>query len=286
MPELVYLNGRLLPPEEAFIPIDDRGFLFGDAVYEAMRSYDGRIWALGRHMRRLARSLAAIEMDNVDVRRIGAAVEQTYHANQIRDALIYLQVTRGVARRAHAFPRDLEPTVLVTVRDITPMVSAVDPNGMPAVTAPDLRWRRCDIKSTNLLPNVLAKTQADERGGYEAILVDPEGYVTEGASTGLFWVRGGRLFTTPAGPEILPSITREFVIEIARDGGIPLLIERMSIEEFRASDEIFLASTTPEVCPITTLDGAPVGTGRAGPITVKLRTAFIARVEAKDDAPR
>lgn len=286
MPELVYLNGRLLPPDQAFVSIDDRGFLFGDAVYEALRSYEGRVWALARHMRRLARSLTAIEMANVDVDRVGVAIQQTYEANQIPNALIYVQVTRGVARRSHAFPRDLEPTVLVTVRDISPILAGFDQTGMAAVTAPDLRWRRCDIKSTNLLPNVLAKTHAHDRGGYEAILVDADGYVTEGSSTSVFWVRNRRLFTSPAGPEILPSITREFVVEIARDGGIPVLVEQTPVEQFRESDEVFLASTTPEICPIISLDGTPVGSGRAGPVTLRLAEALRACIAAGDDAPR
>jgi D-alanine transaminase len=286
MPELVYLNGKLLPPSEAMIPIDDRGFLFGDAVYEAMRSYDGRIWALDRHMRRLARSLAGIEMDHVDVDRVKAAVEETNRSNDVPNAIIYVEVTRGVARRAHRFPRGLEPTVLVTVRDITPSVESVDPDGMTAVTAPDLRWRRCDIKSVNLLPNIIAKTSANERGAYEAILVDAEGCVTEGSSTSVFWAEDRRLLTTPAGPEILPSITREFVIEIALDERIPLLVERTPVDRFRRASEIFLASTTPEVCPITLLDGDPVGSGRAGHVTRRIREVFRRRIEAGNDAPR
>ncbi len=286
MSELVYLNGKLLPLSEALVPVDDRGFLFGDAVYETMRSYGGRIWALERHLRRLLRSLAAIEMAGVDVDKVRAAIVEAVRANDIPDAIIYLQITRGVARRAHAFPRGIEPTVLVTVRDITASVRSIDPNGMTAVTAPDLRWRRCDVKSTNLLPNVLAKTRAHGRGAYEAILVDVEGYVTEGSSTSVFWVEDRRLLTTPAGPEILPSISREFVIEIARDEGIPLFGERTPVERVRRASEIFLASTTPEVCPIIALDDAPVGSGRAGPVTTRVGDLFHARIEAGDDAPR
>jgi D-alanine transaminase len=180
----------------------------------------------------------------------------------------------------------MTPTVLITVRDMTPGAAGVDPDGMTAITASDLRWRRCDIKTTNLLPNILAKTRAHEEGAYEAILVHPDGYVTEGSSTSVFWVRGGTLGAFPLGPEILPSISRGIVIEIAHDHGIPLVEEHMPLERFRAADEIFLASTTPEVCPIITLDGAPVADGKAGPITKRLREAFRARVEAGEDAPR
>ena len=286
MPEVIYLNGALVSPSEAVVPVDDRGFLFGDAVYEVIRSYRGRLWCFGRHMRRLAQSLAAIDMSYVDVDGIGEAILETYRASELPDALIYLQVTRGVAPRAHHYSRGMKPTVLITVRDMTPGAASVDPNGMTAITAPDLRWRRCDIKTTNLLANILAKTRAHDEGAYEAILVHPDGYVTEGSSTSVFWVRGGTLATIPLGPEILPSISRGIVIEIAQDEGLPLVEEHIPLEQFRRADEIFLASTTPEVCPIITLDGAPVANGNAGPITRRLQNAFRARVEAGDDAVR
>jgi len=286
MPEVIYLNGRIVPREEAVISIDDRGFLFGDAIYEVIRSYDGRLWAFERHMQRLAGSLAAIDMAYVDVEGIGKAIRETYTASEIPDALVYLQVTRGVAPRSHAYTRDLKPTVLITVRDITGGVAEVSCDGMTAATKPDLRWRRCDVKSTNLLPNILAKTQAHEEGAYEAILLHPDGYVTEGSSTSVFWVRGGKVCTVPLGPEVLPSISRGIVVEILQDEGLPLVEEHIPLAEFREVDEIFLASTTPEVCPIIALDGEPVGTGRAGPLTLRLRAAFRARVEAGDDAPR
>ena len=223
MPEVIYLNGRIVSPEEAVVSVDDRGFLFGDAVYEVARSYDGRLWAFERHMQRLAGSLAAIDMAYVDVGSIGEAIRQAYAASEIPDALVYLQVTRGVAPRSHSYTRDLRPTVLITVRDITGGVAEVNLEGMTAVTRPDLRWRRCDVKSTNLLPNIMAKTQAHEEGAYEAILVHPDGYVTEGSSTSVFWVRDGKVCTIPLGPEVLPSISRGIVVEILADEGHSLI---------------------------------------------------------------
>jgi len=286
MPEVIYLDGRLVRREEAVISVDDRGFLFGDAIYEVIRSYDGRLWAFERHLRRLRQSLAAVDMGYVDVGEIGKAIRATYAASEILDAIVYLQVTRGCAPRAHAYSRDLRPTVLITVRDMVPNVAGVDLNGMTAITVPDDRWRRCDIKSTNLLPNILAKTRAHDEGAYEAILVHPEGYVTEGSSTSVFWVRGEQVCTVPLGPEVLPSISRGIVVEIVQDEGLPLVEERIPLDEFRRVEEIFLASTTPGVCPIIILDGEPVGTGFAGPITCRLRDAFQARVKAGDDAPR
>jgi D-alanine transaminase len=172
---------------------------------------------------------------------------------------------------------------LITVRDITPALATADPNGVSAITAPDLRWRRCDLKTTNLLPNILAKTKAHDVGAYEAILVDPEGCITEGSSTSVFWVREETLCTVPLGPEVLPSVTRALVIEIAQEEGIPLREERLPLEDFRRCDEIFLASTTPEVCPIITLDGSPVADGRPGPLTRRLHQAFRKKVEAGED---
>jgi len=286
VPEVVYLNGKIVPPDEAVVSVNDRGFLFGDAIYEALRSYDGRLWAMTRHMRRLARSLDAVDLRSADVDEVRAAIEETYQASEIPNALVYLQITRGVAPRSHAYPRDLRPTVLITVRDIAPVVAGIDFDGEAAVTAPDLRWRRCDVKSTNLLPNVLAKTRAHDHGAREAILVDTEGCVTEGTSTSVFWVAQNRLFATPGGPEILPGITREVVMEIARDEGIPVLAERVTLQEFRRASEIFLTSTGHEVCPVIRLDGASVGSGRAGPLTLRLQKGFRARVAVGDDEPR
>ncbi len=286
MPETIYLNGRLVSPEEALIPTNDRGFLFGDAVYEVIRSYDGRLWALERHLQRLVRSLAAVDMGYVDTAEIGAAIQETYAASAIPDAVVYLHVSRGVAPRSHAYSRDLRPTVLITVRDMSGRLAAMDRAGVAAITEPDLRWRRCDIKSTNLLPNVLAQTRAREAGAYEAILVHPDGYITEGTSTSVFWVRGGRVSTVPLSGEVLPGITRAFVLEIAQDEGLPVAEERISLDGFRKADEIFLAGTTIEVYPIISLDGRPVGSGQAGPVTLRLQQAFGARVQAEDDAPR
>jgi len=286
MPEIVYVNGRIVAPHEAVVSVNDRGLLFGDAVYEVIRSYHGRLWAVERHMRRLRHSLDAIDLTAVNIGEIEAAIRECHRASGFPDAAVYLQITRGVAPRSHAYPADLRPTIIITVRDIAPLLADVDPRGVAAVTARDLRWGRCDIKSTNLLANVLAKTEAHRRGAHEAILVDAEGFVTEGTSTSVFWVDGETLFTTPAGPAILPGITREFVIGIAADEGIPFAEQRVPVHRFRRSDEVFLAGTGHDVCPVTSLDGEPVGSGRPGPITELLRQRFAARVAAGDDAPR
>jgi D-alanine transaminase len=176
--------------------------------------------------------------------------------------------------------------MLVHVRDLSGMVSPQVEAGVAAVILPDTRWRRCDIKSTNLLANVLAKTRAKEAGAHEAILVDEEGYVTEAASMALFSVAEDLVRTTPLGPSILPSVSRGFVLEVAEDAGIPVRQERVALDVFREADEIFLASTTQAVCPVIGLDGVPVGDGNVGPVTKRLREGFRARVAAGDDAPR
>ena len=286
MPEVIYLNGRFVSPSEAVVSIHDRGFTFGDAVYEVLRSYDGRLWAFERHMRRLRRSLDAIDLQAASVDEIGAAITRAYEVSEFPNALVYLQVTRGVAPRRHRYTRDLQPTVVITVRDITPMIADVDFNGVAGVTAPDLRWRRCDIKSTNLLANVLAKTHAHDQSAHEAILVDADGCITEGTSTSVFWVRDGTLCTRPTGPEVLPGVSGGMVLESAADVGIPARKEHIPLEQFRRCDEIFLAGTGHEVCPVTTLDGERVGDARPGPISLRLLEAYRGRVGAQDDAPR
>ena len=285
MPEVIYLNGKFVSPAEAVVPINDRGFLFGDAVYEVIRSYDGRLWAFERHLRRLRRSLEAIDMQAATVDELGATIEDCRARSSFPNALVYIHITRGAAPRSHAYSRDLKPLVLVHVRDIAPLVAAIDFDGVAAVTAPDLRWRRCDIKSTNLLPNVLARTAAHDKGAHEAILFDEEGFITEAAGMAVFWVEGEVLLTTPSGPEILPSITRELVLETAREEGITVREERVSRERFGRAHEILLASTTHEACPVVELDGAPVGNGRAGPIASRLQQAFRRRVAEGRDAP-
>jgi D-alanine transaminase len=278
MPEVVYLNGQFVPPEEAVVSINDRGFLFGDAVYEVVRSYGGRLWALEPHLRRLQRSLREVDLHGVDIEQLGRVVEEACRRSGFPEASVYIQVTRGVAPRRHAYSRDMCPTVLVHVRDMGPMVDPRMAEGVGAITAPDLRWRRCDIKSTNLLANVLARTRATEQGAFEAILVDEEGYVTEATAASVFCVEDGVVFTRPAGPEILPSITRGVVIELAQEQEIPIREERVAVARFRKAQEVFLAGTGDEVCPVVQLDGAVIGDGRPGPITKRLLEAFRAKV--------
>jgi len=282
MPEIVYLNGEFVPPDQAVIPINDRGFLFGDSVYEVVRSYRGRLFALDRHLARLARSLREVDMGRPDVEEIRSATEEAFARSGFPDALVYIQITRGAAPRRHAYPSDLRPTVLVHVRDAGPLFHKNMYDGVAVITAPDTRWRRCDIKSTNLLPNILARTKAQNQGAYEAILVDEQGYVTEATSASVLCVEKGLLVTRPAGPEILPSITREVVIELAQEAGIPVREEPVAVDRLKKAEEVFLAGTGDEICPVIALDGAPIGGGEPGAVTKRLLSAFLARVGAVD----
>lgn len=195
MPDLAWLDGEWLPIEEARVPVLDRGNMFGDGVYEVVRSYDGRLWALDLHLERLARSLQAIGIAGVTMAEVRPLVEEGNRRGGYANARVYLHVTRGVAPRVHTFPTNTKPTLLITVEEQPATAPALYEQGVAAVTLPELRWARRDIKSLNLLPNIMARQQAAEAGAFEAILVQPDGIVTEGASHGIFMVDRGVLIT-------------------------------------------------------------------------------------------
>jgi D-alanine transaminase len=286
MPEVVYLNGQRVPHERACISIDDRGFLYGDAVYDVVRAYHGRLWAADRHFRRLARSLAESGIEGVDLDALRELATRAVAESGFADANVYLHVTRGAEPRRLGPGPDLRPNVLLLVRDSAGISSPACFQGVSAITVPDLRWRRCDIKSTSMLGNVMARMEAKRAGVYEAIMYDEEDCITEAAAMSVLAVERGTVFTTPLGPAILSSINRELLIEMAGDLGIPVREERLARERFRKMEEIFLTSTTHEVCPVLQLDGQPVGDSKAGPITARLLETFLARIAAGDDAPR
>jgi D-alanine transaminase len=287
MPDITCLNGQRVEAHQALLPVDDRGFLFGDAVYEVLRSYDGRLWAVERHLRRLEHSLETAGIRGVDRRSLRALMERASAESGYANAHVYVHITAGVEARVLARGPGLNPTVLVRVREAAAVSSPeVFTRGVRAVTLPDLRWKRCDVKSTNLLANVLARTEARRAGAYEAILYDANDYVTEAAAMSVFGVESGTVYTRPLGPEVLASITRGFLIEIARDAGLPVHEEAFPRDRLREMQEVILTSTSHEVCPAIALDGVPVGDGRVGPIARQLWAGFQERVAARDDAPR
>ncbi|GIW07962.1 MAG: D-amino acid aminotransferase [Dehalococcoidia bacterium] len=268
MEQLVYLNGEIVPYSEARIPVEDRGFLFGDGIYEVVRIYHGRPFAFDRHFERLRRSAAEIRLD-LDIERLRADALDLIVRQGIEEATLYLQATRGVAIRNHAFPSEPVASVMMLVRSASAPSAAVLQNGVRCITLPDDRWARCSIKSINLLPNVLAKQQAVEAGCYEAIYLR-DGYMTEGSSSNSWAVLDGELWTAPKSNYILGGITRDVLLELARQDGLPIREEPVPGWRLAAADEILISSTTSEVLPVVELDGRPVGAGRPGPVWERL----------------
>ncbi len=279
--EVAYVNGAFLPIEAATISIEDRGFQFADGVYEVVSTYGGRPYAMAAHMERLQRSLQEIRID-FDVSGLPDIVLQGIRRAHFDEALVYIQITRGAAPRHHEFPaRPPEPTVVMTVKQLYRPNPELHETGVPVITSPDLRWKRCDIKSIALLPNILAKQLAHEAGAYEALLFDEGDRVTEGSSTSSFRVTGGVVFTSPPGPHILPSITRGVLIDLIRELGIELREEFSSVEQYKKADEVFLAGTTTEAMPVIGVDQTTIGDGVPGPITRLIREAFVESIQAR-----
>ena len=275
MPEVAYLNGDFMALDEARVPIEDRGFQFADGVYEVVATYAGRPYAMAPHLQRLERSLAQLRIDFDISAGLEEVVQEAIRRSGYADALVYIQITRGVAPRHHEFPtQPIEPTVVVTVKQLQPLPDDIYQRGVRVISLPDQRWKRCDIKSVSLLANVLAKQAAREAGAYEAILVDEAGQVTEGSSTSVFCVRGGALWVPPAGPHILPSITRAVLLEVVVEVGIPVVERFCSLEDLKGAEEVLLAGTSAEALGVVQVDEAIIGDGAPGPITRRLRQEF------------
>ncbi|MBX6362592.1 MAG: D-amino-acid transaminase [Gemmatimonadetes bacterium] len=272
---LVYLNGEILPHESARIPVDDRGFLFADGIYEVARVYDGRPFRMDAHLARMADGLRAIRLEAPDLDRLAAVAEELLDRNNLRTggATIYIQVTRGVAPRKHAFPANVTPTVYVAAKPFQDYPAEYFDAGVAAIRVADTRWARCDIKSVALLPNVLANQAAHEAGAFEAIFVR-DGVLIEGSHSNLLGVIDGTLVTYPKCNYILGGITRDVVLDLARQLGIPTREGPIHEDRFADVTELFLSGTTTEVMPITRLDGRPVGDGTVGPITRRLQAAY------------
>ena len=278
MGEFAFVNGRFMPLDEAVVPIEDRGFQFADGVYEVVATYGGEPFALKLHFERLERSLAALSLE-LDIRAyaLEALLREGLELAGFDETLVYIQVTRGVAPRHHEFPAaPVDPTVVMTFKQLYRIPQAHYERGVAVISAPDLRWGRCDIKTIALLPNILAKQTARAAGAFEALLVDAKGRVTEGSSTSAFCVADGVLHTAPAGPEILPSITRVQLLDLACKLGLPVVEDFRALGEFKGADEVFLAGTTTEAMPVVCIDDTVIGEGEPGPLTRRLREAFLA----------
>jgi D-alanine transaminase len=277
---LANLNGQTLPLAEAKISALDRGFLFGDAVYEVLRVYQGKPWLEAEHFARLGRSLEAIRIGGVDLDRLRRRMRETIAAGPFREATVYIQITRGAAPRSHAFPKDQTPLEFLFVQEFVDPYTEARQSGASAVLQADIRWERCDIKSTNLLANVLLMQSAKEAGASEAILYLPDGSLTEGTHSSLFGVKGGVLITAPNSPAILPGCTRRLLFRLAGERGVPVQERMLRRDELPDIAELFMSGTTTEVLPVVRVDGRRVGAGEPGPVTRGLQEAYRAAVKA------
>ncbi|HSU06772.1 MAG TPA: D-amino-acid transaminase [Acetobacteraceae bacterium] len=282
MSRIAYVNGRYLPQREASVNIEDRGYQFADGIYEVIHLYDGRLIDEDRHLDRLDRSLRELHLPSPMKR---AALRQVLlelaRRNRLRDGLLYMQVTRGVARRDHAFPAiPPTPSLVATIRRIPPYPTDISTWSATAITHPDERWARCDIKTVALTPNVLARQAARAQGALEAILVDADGMVTEGAATS-FWIvdSDGVLRTRHLDHGILPGCTRSALVELMEDEGVGFAERAFSVQELNAAREAFITSATSFVKPIVRLDGRAVGDGKIGPVTRRLFELFARHVK-------
>ena len=277
---VVYLNGEFLPRSEARLSVDDRGFFFGDGVYEVTRSVDGKLFESGRHMKRLARGLRELRLEPTQsLDDIEALSLELLGHNDITsgEGTVYLQITRGAAPRTHHFPPAGTPcTVFLSAQRFT-VPHDKRATGVAVITYPDIRWSRCDIKTVNLLAAVMAKQQAVDEGVFEALFVR-ESAVTEGSHTNVFGVIDGELRTYPASNLILGGVTRDVVLELARELGLPVSETPFHIHHVKDLQECFLTGTTTDVMPVVQFDGAPVGTGKPGKMTMVLYEALAARL--------
>ncbi len=283
MSRIAYVNGAYVPHRAASVHIEDRGYQFADGVYEVVLVAGGRMIDTGLHLARLARSLAEIRIPPpLCERALRLVLAEVARRNRVEEGLLYLQVTRGVARREHPFPKvPVRPALVVTARRGPGLPRDLARWAARAITAPDERWGRCDIKTIGLLPNVLAKEAAVRRGAVEAILLARDGMVTEGASTNVWMVDAeGVLRTRRLGPEILPGCTRAALLEILAEAGLRFEERAVSAAELAAAREVFLTSATSYVRPIVEVDGAPVADGQVGPVARRLFDLFADHVRS------
>ncbi len=283
MSRIAYVNGRYVPQNEASVNIEDRGYQFGDGIYEVVHLYDGRFIDEDRHLDRLERSLRLIQLPMPVTRSaLSHILQEVARKNRVREGLLYMQVTRGVAHRDHPFPsKPVPPALVVTVKRIKPYPASIQGWGGDAITLPDLRWAHRDIKSINLLPNVLARQAAKEKGAIEAILYEEAtGIVTEGAATS-FWIvdENGAIRTRALSHAILPGCTRGALMAELKDAGIAYDEREFTVEDMKRAKEAFITSATSFVKPILKIDGTPVGDGKPGPVTTKLFEIFARHVK-------
>ena len=276
MPRQAYVNGRYEPHRTAGVHIEDRGYQFADGVYEVVPVARGVLVDEDPHLDRLERSLRELKIDMPMSRpALKLVSRQLMRRNRLTNGFLYLQVTRGVAARDHKFPKSARPALVMTTRQMEPPSAQMLAEGVGVITIPDTRWKRCDIKSISLLPNVLGKQEAVESGAYEAWMLDAEDKITEGTSTNAWIVTdGGELVTRDASHSILNGITRLRLLDLMGEEGVTFVERAFTVDESRAAREAFITSSTNFVMPVTRIDGVPVGNGHPGLLTLKLRAAY------------
>lgn len=271
--QIAMINDKTIPYSEVGPEYMDRGIFFGDGVYEVIRSYNGRIFALDEHLERFAGSLKAIDITSVDVKQIREKVLQAFEKANIPNAAIYFHITRGSGPRNHAGSDSLVPNFFLTVKELEDD-SKVKAQGIAVITYPDERWKRCDIKSLNLLPNVMARREAAKKGCDEAIFVNDDGIITEGAASAFFAIHEGKLQTSPLSANILPSITRKFVFMAAKNIGMEIIDRSLTPKLASSCDELFIAVTTKDIVPVVKFDDKIIGNGKPGKLTKALAQEF------------
>ncbi|MGF7162030.1 D-alanine transaminase [Rhodoligotrophos appendicifer] len=280
MSRIVHLNGAFLPEQEAKVSIFDRGYYFGDGVYEVTAVVDGKLVDYAPHMERLDRSLRELSMPWPCTKdELRAVHEELAKRNGITEGLIYMQVTRGVAERDFAFPKNI-PSTLMAFTQVKALVDSPNAKtGVKVVSIPDIRWKRRDIKSIALLAQCMGKQQASEAGAFEGWMVE-DGFVTEGTSSSSYIVKEGRVITRPLSNAILPGITRKSLMKLAADHDVTIEERLFSVDEAIAADEAFLTSASSFVMPVVEIDGHPIGSAKPGPITTRLRQIYLESARA------
>lgn len=275
MSRIAYVNGQYVPHSHAAVHVEDRGYQFADGVYEVVAVRDGHLVDLDPHFERLDRSLSELDIEAPMSRAaLGFILKETVRRNRVTDGIVYLQITRGVAPRDHQFPADATAAIVVTARNAIPKVAQREA-GIGVVSTLDIRWKRCDIKTISLLPNVLAKQKAAEAGAYEAWQVDLDGFVTEGSATNAWIVtQDSEIVTRQTDAAILSGVTRLAVMELAEREGITLIERPFSLEEAKTAKEAFLTSTTSNVMPVIEIDGSSIGNGHPGTVTRALSELY------------
>ena len=279
MPELAYLNGVIRPINETYVPIEDRGYQFGDAVYEFVASYNGKFFCMKEHLDRLEKSMEGLSFPKVDRNFIQNAIAELFEKAGMARAGLYIQISRGVAPRDHAWAKDIKLQIIMTIKKVDELDSKIRKQGIDIITVQDERWSNCDIKTVQILFNAMAKQKAKDQGAFDAIFISKDGIVREGTSSNFFIVKDGVIITHPLTKNILPGITRMVVMDLARNLGIKAEEKFLSKTDLFSAEEAFLTGTITEILGIKTIDGVPIGKGKPGDITQKLYRALREKAE-------